>query len=413
MLKSKKSSKKTDQDLHRLVGQVLDHRLRVLKLNFVSPRQWLYEAEPPSVGKTRRALKVLGQPEGREPGSFYRLNTYCERVKSISSDFIEKVYETGLLHDLTPYILTEWLPYPSLYEHLRQRQVQKKGPLNWEETYPLFVQVLHALDALHQNDLTHGDLRAQHILLKKIDHPILIDGGVSSAFGSPPSPGLDKSLAYWAPERLTFAAATPATDFYSLGILLYVCLHGYPPFTFSTDLLKAKVESPIEILIEKHQNSPPPPLKVDVPPHIHGLYLKLLAKEPHQRPANVAEIFKLLDSTSPSSLSPEDALIEYDQNHSLDIDDLSLIETLESPVESQISVKKDSSKKGEQEEHRTHHALVEESANLLDLSSADPAPTLNLSSNESTQLDSSISFPALSFLSLAGVLCGIGLAYLL
>ena len=104
LLKGKKS-KKVDQDLHRLVGQILNDRLRVLKLSFVSPRQWLYEVEPPSVGKTRRALKVLGHPEGREPGSFYRLSTSCDRMKQSTSPYLEKIYETGILHDLSPYIL--------------------------------------------------------------------------------------------------------------------------------------------------------------------------------------------------------------------------------------------------------------------------------------------------------------------
>ena len=77
---------------------------------------------------------------------------------------------------------------------------------------------MQALQTLHQLGLTHGDLRPQHILLKNDTHPILIDYGVSSAFGAPPAPGLDRSIAYWAPERLTFAASTPATDFYSFGI---------------------------------------------------------------------------------------------------------------------------------------------------------------------------------------------------
>ena len=101
-----KKNKKVDRDLHALVGQVLDERLRVISLSYVSPRQWLYEVEPPSVGKTRRALKVLGDPGGREPGSFYRLKVMCDRLKGVTSPHIERVFECGVLHDLTPYILT-------------------------------------------------------------------------------------------------------------------------------------------------------------------------------------------------------------------------------------------------------------------------------------------------------------------
>ena len=86
-----------NQDLHRLVGQIIDHRLRVMSLHHTSPRQWLYQVEPPSVGKTRRALKVLGDPLAREPGAFYRLKTSYERLKRIESPYIEQVYECGRL----------------------------------------------------------------------------------------------------------------------------------------------------------------------------------------------------------------------------------------------------------------------------------------------------------------------------
>ena len=59
--------KKQNLDLHRLVGSLIDQRLRVLRLVQVSPKGWLYEVEPPGVGQTRRALKVIGCPAAREP----------------------------------------------------------------------------------------------------------------------------------------------------------------------------------------------------------------------------------------------------------------------------------------------------------------------------------------------------------
>ena len=146
------SKKKVDYDLHELVGQVLNERLRVVQLSYVSARQWLYEVEPPSVGKTRRALKVLGHPSGREPGSFYRLKTALDRLKGLGCPQLEEVYEVGVLHDLSPYIVTEWEPYPSLYELLRLR----KGPLKWFEAQAILIDVCRGLKALHSKGVTHG-----------------------------------------------------------------------------------------------------------------------------------------------------------------------------------------------------------------------------------------------------------------
>lgn len=287
------STKKTkvEHDLHELVGQVLNERLRVVQLSYVSPRQWLYEVEPPSVGKTRRALKVFGHAAGREPGSFYRLKTTCDRLKGLECSHLEAVYETGVLHDLTPYLVTEWEPHVSLYEHLRLL----RRPMSWGEALPLLIEVCEGLQALHQRGVTHGDLRAQHVLLREPPRgALLIDFGVSVAFGAPPAPGLDKSLAYWAPERLTFAAATPATDLYSLGVLMFLCLAGRLPFIPEAASEEDPVD-PAQRLSELHRSAPPPALaRPDVPPAVVALVARLMSKEPSKRPPKVDAVLEVL-----------------------------------------------------------------------------------------------------------------------
>jgi serine/threonine protein kinase len=322
-------SKKVQQDVHDLVGHVLDDRLRVIRLAYISPRQWLYEAEPPSVGKTRCAIKVLGDPSGREPGSFYRFKVVCDRIKASQSLRIEKVLECGTLHDLTPYVVTTWEAHISLYEYLRR---QKKH-LSWEVTKPLLIEITEGLYELHKAGVTHGDLRAQHVLLRSPPHDaVLIDYGVSAAFGSPPAPGMDKSLAYWAPERLTFAAATPATDLYSLGVLMYLCLTGQLPFEPKFEkLLKEQNYShldPQSALSEYHRTTIVPPLSTDAPPRIVQLIEMLMNKEPAKRPSDVEEVLEILraptihskGSPTPISSTEQDRLVAkeiHGQEHTI------------------------------------------------------------------------------------------------
>ena len=307
-----KKHKKVDRDLHDLVGQVLDGRLRVIRLAYVSPRQWLYEVEPPSVGKTRRALKVLGDPAGREPGSFYRLRTTCDRLRALESPYVEQVYEAGTLHDLTPYLLTEWEPHTSLYEYLRRR----RKPLSWDEAQPLLIEIGEGLKALHDRGVTHGDLRAHHVLLRQPPTgAILIDYGTSVAFGSPPMPGLDKSFAYWAPERLTFAAATPSTDLYSFGVLAYLCLTGHLPFepTFEETVDASQDDDqdhprldPQFYLTVLHRERLAPRLSGQAPPYIEDLIASLLAKEEQKRPSNAEEVLNVLKGNRVSINIEED-----------------------------------------------------------------------------------------------------------
>lgn len=283
-------SKRVEHDLHELVGQVVNERLRVVRLSYVSPRQWLYEVEPPSVGKTRRALKVLGHPSGREPGSFYRLKTALDKLKSLSSPHLERVYECGVLYDLTPYVLTEWEPHSSLYEQLRLR----KAPLSWVEAQPVLMDICRGLQALHAKGVTHGDLRAQHVLLRAPLHDAcLIDFAVSGAFGAPPAPGLERSFAYWAPERLTFASATPSTDLYSFGVLAYLCLEGCLPFR----PLPISSEQPVDpqmSLTQQHLSVAPAPFTQPIPEPIKRLIMKLLSKDPYLRPSSAELVLSCL-----------------------------------------------------------------------------------------------------------------------
>ena len=293
-------TKKVKHDLHELVGHVLDDRLRVLRLAYVSPRQWLYEAEPPSVGKTRCAIKILGDPSGREPGSFYRFKVICDRIKSSQSPRIEKILECGTLHDLTPYVVTTWESHTSLYEYLRRQ----KKPLTWQVAQPLFIEIAQGLSELHQANISHGDLRAHHVLLRKPPHDaVLIDYGVSAAFGAPPVPGMDKSLAYWAPERLTFAAATPATDLYSLGVLMYLCLSGHLPFEPNFQELQQHAPyttlDPQSALIEFHRQHVVPVLdQIEVPQAIILLMIQLMDKEPAKRPSHIEDVLQILKNPS-------------------------------------------------------------------------------------------------------------------
>lgn len=287
--------KQVEGDQHRLLGQILDNRLRVISLNHISPRQWLYQVEPPSVGKTRRALKVLGDPLSREPGAFYRLKTSYQRLKQINSPYVERSYECGLLHDLTPYIVVEWEPFQSLYEYLRL----KRKPLTWLEARPLFFGIASGLKALHDQGLAHGDLRPQHVLLRNPpNHPVLIDACINSSFGSPPVPGLERSSAFWAPERRGLSAATPSSDLYSFGALMFYCLTGTPPFTVGTsgflEQESAQLQSPIRCIELAHDEKAPSWTVEDVPNQVKDLIFLLLSKSVRERPT-LSETLKLIE----------------------------------------------------------------------------------------------------------------------
>ena len=292
-------------DIYELVGEFIDGRLKVLRLAYISAYKWIYEVEPPSVGKTRRGLKVLASPEARQKGSYDRLHQLATQLKQIQSPYLERVYESGQLYDQTPYLLTDWEPHTSLHEFLRL----KRKSLGWGEVKSILHEVALGLIHLHERGLVHGDLRAQHVLLRNTDHnAVLTDIGVDNALRSPPSPGLDKSLAYWSPERHTFLQATPAADMYSYGVLIFFCLEGVLPFQPDLEwcMNQNPPVDPSVAIVELHQRASPPPFKTNVPKEVKDMVLRLLAKNPLERPARMSEVIQELFndvSHQPSSMN--------------------------------------------------------------------------------------------------------------
>jgi len=175
-----------------------------------------------------------------------------------------------------------------------------RKPLAWEEAQTLFLHISMGLEALHQSGVAHGDLRAQHILLcQPPGTPLIIDACINSAFGSPPVPGLDKSVAYWAPERNTLSTASTSSDMYSFGVLMYFCLHNQLPFSplhdlqYTQQLDQPSVISPMRWLEEAHIDDTPRSCDSDLPAEISDLIDRLLSKSSRTRPT-AGEVVKLL-----------------------------------------------------------------------------------------------------------------------
>ena len=79
-----------------------------------------------------------------------------------------------------------------------------------------------------------------------------------------------------APEQAGFGPVSPATDYYAIGVLLFECLTGTLPFRGTA----------MEILLHKQENDPPDPTRLvaGVPPALGELCMRLLARDPAERP---------------------------------------------------------------------------------------------------------------------------------
>jgi eukaryotic-like serine/threonine-protein kinase len=166
------------------------------------------------------------------------------------------------------------------------------GPLPWPAAVEICAQVAEALAAAHRLGIVHRDVTTANIMMTAIGAKVL-DFGIATQVGAPDEDEEGETFgtpAYVAPERLDGRPAQPATDVYSLGVLLYETLTGRVPFPADTweDLNRALGE---EI----------PPLAVPgLPAPVVEICLRCLSRDPLSRPTAHQVATALRDQLLPS-----------------------------------------------------------------------------------------------------------------
>ena len=157
---------------------------------------------------------------------------------------------------------------------------------------PALRQLAEAVAALHAAGTLHRDLKPSNVLVTRAGRVVILDFGLAAIHGErrvEPSAGLrliEGTPAYMAPEQTLGEAATPASDWYAVGVMLYEALTGRLPF----------VGDIRQMLAQKRVAPPAPPSAVvagSVPEDLSELAVELLRIKPDQRPSG-AEVLRRL-----------------------------------------------------------------------------------------------------------------------
>ncbi len=163
--------------------------------------------------------------------------------------------------------------------------LQRRLPLPIHQALDLVSQAADAVGYLHHNGVVHGDIRPHNILVLPRGEVKVGDYGFLSAFLSSrivETEWLELSAPYLAPERFQKNIATPESDVYSLGVILFQTLTGRLPFEASriTDFAHLHLTAPVPLASN---------LNTSVPMNLDATILKAMAKEPSQRFSTASE----------------------------------------------------------------------------------------------------------------------------
>ncbi|WP_286329946.1 serine/threonine-protein kinase [Streptomyces sp. MBT42] len=195
------------------------------------------------------------------------------------------------------YLVMQYVEGADLADHLAEHD-----PYPWEWAVSVAAQLCAVLAAVHAVPIVHRDLKPRNVMVRPDGSVLVLDLGVASVLdsdttrlthtGSPIG-----SPAYMAPEQAMGGAVGPSTDLYALGVLLHELLSGNVPFAGSTALG----------VLHRHLYEPPVPLRQlrpEVPEPLEGLVLRLLAKDPRERPSGAHEVYEGLLPLLPARGAP-------------------------------------------------------------------------------------------------------------
>lgn len=240
------------------------------------------------------AIKILRETYSSDPAFRERFRQEAKAAANLSHPNIVTIHDFGLDSGRL-FIVMEYVPG----EHLKSL-LKKRGRFSIEETLSLIVQACAGIGYAHRAGLVHCDIKPHNMLITPDMRLKVADFGIARALASiQPEEKSDVvwgSPQYFSPEQAGGAAPSPASDVYSLGVVMYEMLTGQLPFTATS----------AETLARLHRELPPPtPSQINpaIPPALEQILIKVLSKEPAARYRTADQLGRVLVSFSQQSNS--------------------------------------------------------------------------------------------------------------
>ena len=220
------------------------------------------------------AVKILREKFSQDPSFRERFRHEAKAAANLSHPNIVTVHDFGF-DEGRLFIVMEYIPGIDLKTILLQR-----GKFSVKDTLKLMIQACAGVGYAHRAGLVHCDIKSQNFILTTDNRLKVTDFGIARAFASiSPDEKTDVvwgSPQYFSPEQASGYPPSPASDVYSLGIIMYEMLTSQLPFSGT---------SPDELARMHREDPPPHPSRINpsIPSTLEQILLKVLSKEPSLR----------------------------------------------------------------------------------------------------------------------------------
>jgi eukaryotic-like serine/threonine-protein kinase len=256
-------------------GSVVDNRYDIVRPLGSGGMGEVYLARDRTLGRDV-ALKILRSQFARDREAAERFKREALSAARLSHPSIVQVYDRGDTEDGSSYIAMEYVPGGTLKE-----RITEEGPLDARLAASYGYQVAEALGAAHAKGIVHRDIKPQNVLIAAPGQAKVADFGIARAASAAgdahtQTGAVMGTAGYMSPEQALGLPATPKSDLYSLGIVLYEAVTGSLPFS---------ADNPIAVSMKHVNEAPRPPKELNpaVPDSMNDVIMRLLSKDPEDR----------------------------------------------------------------------------------------------------------------------------------
>jgi serine/threonine-protein kinase len=254
-------------------GELLEGRYRIDRILGFGGMSVVYKAHDDLLGEDVAIKVINGGRVADDAKLFTDIRRDIVTTRKLAHPNIVKIHD---LHkaDTSAFLTMEYVRGDDL-----NSLIAKRGKLEESEVCRLALQVADALSYAHANGVVHCDIKPGNLLLTETGKVKIADFGISRVMQEE-NTGLTGLVvgtpAYMSPEQIRGERPTPHADMYALGIVMWHCLTGAPPFTRGD-------------IAYQHVHVPLPPLS-GVSPELERIIRKAAAKTTAERYASLEEL---------------------------------------------------------------------------------------------------------------------------